>query len=276
MNQPLIQLIAGFLVLTLIFWFIEFFWPSLPGRRRLRHGFRTDVLYWMFTPLVTKAVTRIAVLIVLVPLFLLLGRSLDREAVVAGYGPIVSLPSWLQVVLILVGGDFIGYWTHRWFHSRRLWRFHAVHHSSKEVDWLSSVRLHPVNDAASRICQAVPFVLLGFSPTVVAAYVPFLTFYAILLHANVSWTFGPLRYVLASPTFHRWHHTKEDEAIDKNFAGLLPIFDLLFGTFYLPVDRRPTVFGVHDDSVPDGLWGQLAYPFRGDHPSGAVVDRTAT
>jgi sterol desaturase/sphingolipid hydroxylase (fatty acid hydroxylase superfamily) len=148
------------------------------------------------------------------------------------------------------------------FHSRRLWKFHAVHHSSKEVDWLSSVRLHPVNDAVSRIFQAVPFVLLGFSPAVVAAYVPFLTLYAILLHANVSWTFGPMGYLVASPAFHRWHHTKEPEAIDKNFAGLLPMWDLLFGTFYLPKDRRPTEFGVHDDGVPENFWGQLAYPFR--------------
>jgi sterol desaturase/sphingolipid hydroxylase (fatty acid hydroxylase superfamily) len=98
----------------------------------------------------------------------------------------------------------------------------------------------------------------------VAAYVPFLTFYAIMLHANVSWTFGPLRNVFASPTFHRWHHTSEDLALNKNFAGLFPVFDRLFGTLYLPDDKRPTDFGAHNASMPEGFLGQMAYPFRQD------------
>ncbi len=124
-----------------------------------------------------------------------------------------------------------------------------------------AARPNPVNDIVTRICQAVPFVLLGFSPLVVAAYVPFLTFYAIMLHANVSWTFGSLRHVFASPTFHRWHHTSEDQALNKNFAGLFPVIDRLFGTLYLPDDKRPTEFGVRNDLMPDGFLGQMAYPF---------------
>jgi sterol desaturase/sphingolipid hydroxylase (fatty acid hydroxylase superfamily) len=54
----------------------------------------------------------------------------------------------------------------------------------------------------------------------------------ILLHANLPWTFGPLRNALASPAFHRWHHTWEAEGMDRNFSGLFPWIDLLFGTFY--------------------------------------------
>jgi sterol desaturase/sphingolipid hydroxylase (fatty acid hydroxylase superfamily) len=137
-----------------------------------------------------------------------------------------------------------------------------VHHGSKELDWLSSVRLHPVNDVLSRLAAVVPILLLGFPPTILAGYVPFLTFYAILLHANLRWTFGPFRYVLASPGFHRWHHTSEEEGLDKNFAGLFPFIDLLFGTFYMPEGRQPERFGLTHEDVPDGLLGQLAYPFR--------------
>jgi sterol desaturase/sphingolipid hydroxylase (fatty acid hydroxylase superfamily) len=150
---------------------------------------------------------------------------------------------------------------HRLFHRPRLWPFHAVHHSSTEVDWLSAVRLHPVNDVLARIVQAAP-ILLGFPATVLAVYVPFISFYAILLHANVSWTFGPLRYVLASPTFHRWHHTTEREGLDKNFAGFLPLWDMLFGTFYMPPGKQPQLFGVLHNDVPQDLIGQLLYPFR--------------
>ena len=86
--------------------------------------------------------------------------------------------------------------------------------------------------------------------------------YAIGLHANVGWTFGPLRYVIASPVFHRWHHTSEDEGLDTNFAGLFPFIDLAFGTFHLPSDRLPTRFGLVHDDVPQGLFKQLLYPFR--------------
>ena len=84
----------------------------------------------------------------------------------------------------------------------------------------------------------------------VAAYVPFLTVYALFLHANVGWSFGPLRYFIASPTFHRWHHTTQAEGLDTKFAGLFPFWDLLFGTFHM---RRAAslVFGVTAGG-PDG------------------------
>jgi sterol desaturase/sphingolipid hydroxylase (fatty acid hydroxylase superfamily) len=64
-----------------------------------------------------------------------------------------------------------------------------------------------------------------------------------------------------SPRFHRWHHTDETEARDKNFAGLLPLWDILFGTYYMPKGRRPFHFGT-STPVPAGLFGQLAFPFR--------------
>jgi len=139
-----------------------------------------------------------------------------------------------------------------------------VHHSSEELDWLSSVRLHPVNDIGSKLIQAVPLVALGFNLTTVALYAPVTTFYAIMVHANVSWDLGPFRFAFVSPAFHRWHHTKADEGQDKNFAGGLPLWDILFGTFYMP-RRQPTVFGI-DDPMPVGFIGQMLQPFRWCRP----------
>jgi sterol desaturase/sphingolipid hydroxylase (fatty acid hydroxylase superfamily) len=63
---------------------------------------------------------------------------------------------------------------------------------------------------------------------------------AIFIHANVSWGFGKLGVLVASPKFHRWHHTSEDEGLDKNFAGLLPVFDIVFGTYCMPAGRLIT------------------------------------
>jgi sterol desaturase/sphingolipid hydroxylase (fatty acid hydroxylase superfamily) len=137
-----------------------------------------------------------------------------------------------------------------------------VHHSSTELDWLSSVRVHPVNDLLARIVQAIPILLLGFPVKILAVYIPFTTFYAILLHANVSWTFGPLKKIITSPVFHRWHHSSEVEAQDKNFAGLFPIWDLLFGTFYMPDGKQPESFGIIGNPIPPRFLAQLVYPFQ--------------
>jgi hypothetical protein len=80
------------------------------------------------------------------------------------------------------------------------------------------------------------------------------------VHADVNWTFGPLRYVLVSPAFHRWHHSKQPEAIDKNFATVLPLWDVIFGTLYFPKGETPGNFGVHEN-LPENLVGQMIYPF---------------
>src|SRR6266849_3555960 len=77
--------------------------------------------------------------------------------------------------------------------------------------------------------------LTGFAPVAWAGIAPLLTILAILIHANVDWDWGPLRSVIASPRFHRWHHTREDEGLDKNFAGLLPLWDIYSG---LTICRR--------------------------------------
>lgn len=262
------SLLVALAVLGVLFGSMERRWPAVPGPRWWRRPeARTDLAYWFFTPLVTRAASRVAVIVAVVALAAMAGVPLDRAHVQAfaerTRTGAAAMPLWMQAVAVLLAGDLIGYWSHRLFHGRRLWRFHAVHHSSTRVDWLSSVRLHPVNDVVSKLLQAVPFVALGFHPGVVAAYVPFLTFHAILLHANVPWTFGPFRHLVSSPAFHRWHHTTQAEGLDRNFAGLFPFLDLAFGTFYMPKDRQPERFGILGGTVPQGLLAQLAYPFRG-------------
>ena len=251
----------GFLVLGTIFLAIERLSPGIAGQKLVRRGWWTDLAYWFFTPLVSKTITEIVLLIGATILLAMLGRTLSKESIMNGYGWVGQLPLGLQFVLILALTDLIGYWSHRLFHRGRLWKFHAVHHCSEELDWLSSVRLHPVNEVVSRVLASLPLVALGFAAKAVVFAAPVLTFYAIFIHANVNWGFGPLKYVIATPLFHRWHHSKERDAIDTNFAGLLPLWDILFGTFYMPPGKFPTEFGVADP-VPEGIVGQLAYPFK--------------
>lgn len=263
---PTIQgIIISFVALAMLFYLLQKVSPSIKGQKTFRRGFLTDLGYWAFTPLATRTITPIAVGIALIPIGLAYGiEPKDLRLLAQGHGPLAAQPLWLQAIQIFVIGDFIGYWQHRWFHGGWRWRFHAIHHSSTELDWLSSVRVHPVNDMLGRIIMAVPIVALGYNVGAVAAFTVFTTVYAITLHANLNWTYGPLRYLIASPAFHRWHHSSEAAGQDRNFAGFLPVWDLVFGTFYMPKGRRPKTFGV-TERVPSGLLAQLIYPLRGSH-----------
>ena len=203
--------------------------------------------FWFATPFSACIAQFAAGLLVAVLVVMIFGRPegeglrrfFDRQT------PISRQPLWLQTSEILVLIDLLSYGGHRWFHRLRLlWGFHSVHHSSEWIDWLSSVRVHPLNELGMRILQAVPLLLLGFNFLVVVVAGPALTLYAIFLPANVPWGFGPLRYVIATPIFHRWHHTKEGEGLDKNFVEAFVWPDMLFGTFYMPKGRPPEAFGI--------------------------------
>jgi sterol desaturase/sphingolipid hydroxylase (fatty acid hydroxylase superfamily) len=185
-----------------------------------------------------------------------------REAIQEGRGALAGLPLWSQVLLILVISDVIQYWLHRAFHLGPLWPFHAIHHSSRMLDWITTFRIHPVNHLLYSTSVGTAVMLLGFSPVAFAVLAPLNMVHAALVHANLDWDFGPFRYVLASPVFHRWHHADENpEAHDKNFAPTFPILDVIFGTFYMPKGVRPQGFGV--EGVPsDDYVAQLVYPFK--------------
>jgi sterol desaturase/sphingolipid hydroxylase (fatty acid hydroxylase superfamily) len=263
-NQTFLGVLITLIALSVIFFVVE----RIAGRGRnreqpvFRRGWFTDVVYWFATIFLTKPFTRLLIILPLSVLILSQATSIEalKLGAYAGYGPLSRQPVWLQAIQIYVLVDLCGYWTHRLFHSGNWWPFHAVHHSSEDLDWLGSLRVHPVNDLVNKLAQASPVLLMGYNPTVTLSTAPVLTFYAIFIHANVNWDFGPLRCVIATPVFHRWHHSRDREAWDKNFAGLLPFWDILFGTYYMPKDRYPENFG-SCEPMPKGYLGQLVEPF---------------
>lgn len=261
MHPSFLEVMVWFIVLLVVFRGLEWTRPAHRRLRMMRRGFWTDVGYWLLIPVTTWLVATLSIVIAVVPFAWLAYGSLDKSLVEAGFGPLGRLPLWQQGVAVLVLVDFIGYWMHRWFHGRRLWRFHAVHHSSTELDWLSSVRVHPLNDVAMRVVTTLPVLMLGFAPLAVAGALPWLTLMAFVLHANVDWDWGPLRAVIASPRFHRWHHSDEASARGRNFAGLLPLWDVVFGTYHMPANRVPASFGAFPP-VPEGLLVHMLHPFR--------------
>lgn len=252
-----------FIFLSLVFIVIERVFGKSRGRPMMRRGWWVDTAYFFFSPLVMKVISKTVSLLPFVFLVLIGVVTADglKNRDYTGFGPLSQQPIWLQMLEIYLISDLISYWTHRLFHRDPWWPFHAVHHSSEQLDWLSSVRVHPVNDIVNALARTLPLVLLGFNPFATLSVTPFLTFYAIFIHANVDWTFGPLKYVIATPAFHRWHHSKDKDAMDKNFAGLFPFFDILFGTFYMPKGRAPENFGIHGE-MPNHFVGQMLQPFR--------------
>lgn len=258
MSPSLQKTFIGLIVLAVLFFIIERLFGKVRGPV-LRRGWFTDVAYFFFTPFVTKVLTKAALILPLVLLVWFGVASADdfRNQAYVGFGPISRQPLWLQAIGIYLLADFLGYWTHRLFHGGKWWPFHAVHHSSEDLDWLSSVRVHPINDMVNKVIQVSPLLLLGFNPWVTLSTAPFFTLYAIFIHARLNWDFGPLRYVIATPVFHRWHHSRAKDAMDKNFAGLFPVWDILFGTFYMPRGKVPDDFGVaggFPQDMPTQLW----------------------
>jgi sterol desaturase/sphingolipid hydroxylase (fatty acid hydroxylase superfamily) len=174
------------------------------------------------------------------------------------------LPFVAQFLAILFIADLTQYWVHRAFHVVPwLWRFHEIHHSVEEMDWLAGSRLHLVDAVLTRAATYVPIYILGFGEPALFAYVVWVVVQATFIHANVRWECRPLRRLLATPAFHHWHHAAEAAAVDKNFAVHLPVIDRLFGTYYLP-DRWPEAYGlVGGRHLPAGYVRQFIYPLRG-------------
>jgi sterol desaturase/sphingolipid hydroxylase (fatty acid hydroxylase superfamily) len=186
------------------------------------------------------------------------------------YGGVAALPLYVRFVLAIVVGEVGAYWGHRWSHEIPwLWRFHAIHHSAEEMDWLVNTRAHPLDMFFGRFTGLLPLYLLGLAQPMgnKADVVPLLyavvgTVWSFFVHANMNWRFGFLERILATPAFHHWHHTNDGvEYINKNYAAILPFVDLLFGTFYLPKTRFPKKYGIEMPIEPS-FTGQLLQPLK--------------
>lgn len=238
-------------------------WSCNPQRPWWRsRGLLTDICYWFVLPFFAPYV-RIGLLITGATLIVWATSAKDVATYLnEGQGLLSGLSFWPQAIIYFIASDFLLYWVHRLFHGASLWRYHAIHHSSEDVDWTTAYRWHPINIWAGPLLVGVIMLLLGIAPAVVIFFAPIDTVIAVFVHANLNWTLGPLKYVVATPVFHRWHHTLPGEGGQKNFAPTFAFWDVLFGTFYMPEGRMPERYGVDDPEFPRGFFGQLVYPFK--------------
>jgi sterol desaturase/sphingolipid hydroxylase (fatty acid hydroxylase superfamily) len=227
---------------------------TLREQRIFRDGWQTDLKHFF----VSHAGVQLFSFVTLIPVQVAFGWTQGlgfRQAVAAQ-------PVWLQFLEILLVVDLVSYWVHRAFHQVSwLWNFHAIHHSSLHMDWLAGSRTHLLDAVVNRALGFLPVFVLGFSAPALYAYLVFVSFHAVYIHANVNHRWPGLRWILATPEFHHWHHTSDEEGIDKNFAVFLSFIDVVFGTAHLP-PHWPQRYGTVKFQPPESYLGQLAYPFR--------------
>lgn len=236
---------------------------STPGKYWWRNpGLSTDATYLLIHSLI-GSYFRIPIMLVVT---FVLSRTMSEAEILDyftnGRGPFSGMPFWWQFAIYLVVSDFLLYWIHRLFHRGSMWRFHAIHHSATQVDWTTSMRFHPVNLMLQSSLVLGLMISLGIKPEVIALAAPIDAAIAVWQHSNTKMTLGPLKYVIATPVFHRWHHTMPEEGGNSNFAPTFAFWDLAFGTFYMPQGKLPENFGADDAELGEGYVAQFVYPFR--------------
>lgn len=141
--------------------------------------------------------------------------------------------------------EFAYYWFHRASHRVRwLWATHAVHHSPEEMTLLSSLRLGWTNLLSAGWVFYMPLVLVGFDPRLVVLLLALDLRYQFFLHTEAKLSFGPLEWLLNTPSHHRVHHGRNEAYLDCNYGGVVIIFDRLFGTFRPERAEEPVEFGL--------------------------------
>jgi sterol desaturase/sphingolipid hydroxylase (fatty acid hydroxylase superfamily) len=178
-----------------------------------------------------------------------------------GFWP-TNWPLWGQVVLGVVVAEFGLYWAHRLGHQVPLfWRFHAVHHSVTKLWIVNTGRFH-VLDSLFKIVLGMGVLLMLGAPLEVVQWLSAITaFIGLLTHCNVEMRFGPLDYIFNTPAVHRWHHSRLKHENQNNYGENLVIWDLLFGTYLKPSDRRPPADVGINEYMPPRFIDQVLWPF---------------
>lgn len=237
----------------------EWLWPHERAWLRSHGDVSTDVLHAVFSDVGCKQLVRAATLG---------GCVFVATTLVDRFGAHLWPTHWAlpaQLALALLVAELPQYWLHRFEHGRDLlWRVHATHHSAPRLYWLNAARLHPIDTALLYLTAYVPLIVSGCPEIVIALFAVFDAVFGMVQHCNIQLPLGPLSYVLSTPELHRWHHSRRLEEANANYGSNIIVWDLVFGTYFLPRDRQPPVdIGVSGmPGFPQDYWGQILSPWR--------------
>jgi len=244
------------LVMTVVFVPLERIWPLHPAQGTFRAEWTTDTFYFVATHLPVQ----------LINFLMLLPAALAAPwlAIPQLQAFVRNWPFVVQLLAVIVVADLAQYAVHRAFHKIPfLWRFHAVHHSIRTMDWIAGSRSHFFDIIVTRGLIMIPLALCGFSQGAIIGYILFVSFHATFSHTDFRPRTVWLENYFVTPRYHHWHHSAAREAIDCNFAIHFPWIDRLFGTCHFPKDRWPDSYGLSGTAVRPGFFRQFVDPFLG-------------
>lgn len=251
-----VEIVTGILtvVVALTIILLERIRPYTPGVPLLRKGLFTDfVMYGIVQSYLLKILVLDNVIL-----------PLDAKYHFSSAHLLYDWPIWAQVAFFVITHDLYIYWFHRAQHTFPvLWRLHEAHHSCKDIDWIAGARSHSLEIVINQSIEFAPMIFLGADYAVVMPIKALLSAaWGMYIHANIDVRSGKLQYVINGPEMHQWHHSDgEPEAYNKNFSTKFAFWDFLFGTAYLPKNKKPKRFGL-DYYFPPDWFRQHLYAFR--------------
>jgi sterol desaturase/sphingolipid hydroxylase (fatty acid hydroxylase superfamily) len=157
----------------------------------------------------------------------------------------VSLNYWWNILLLFIGVEFTYYWYHRASHRIRwFWATHMVHHSSEHFNFSAAYRLGWTGGISGSAIFFMPLAWLGFAPLSIAIALALNLVYQFWVHTELIPKLGLFEWIFNTPSHHRVHHAANLEYIDRNYGGVLIIFDRLFGTFVEEKALLPPIYGL--------------------------------
>ena len=244
---------------------LELLFPWRKNQPRIREDFWLDTFYMFFNFFLFSLVGYAAVSDVAVQTFN------DFLANVFGIRNLVAinvatLPYWAQLLILFVARDFIQWNVHRLLHwSPWLWKFHAVHHSVRQMGFAAHLRYHFMETIVYRTIEYLPLAMIGFGIQDFILVHLFTLTIGHLNHANIYLPLGPLQYIFNSPQMHIWHHSEKlpEGSFGVNYGLTLSVWDYLFGTVWMPKNGRDIKLGFPGvDEYPHGFFSQMLKPFK--------------
>ncbi|MDX1270281.1 sterol desaturase family protein [Bizionia paragorgiae] len=258
----------GLIAISLIVWALEAIFPWRKNQSLFRKDFWLDTFYMFFNFFLLNLIVLIALSNTAAALFNdilgLINLSVSNFQLI----DINTLHFGLRILIFFIVVDFVQWWTHRLLHkSEFLWNFHKVHHSVKEMGFAAHLRYHWMEPVVYNSLKYIPLAIIGgFSAQDVALVHFFNITIGHLNHANISWDYGWLKYILNNPKMHIWHHSKalpEERKYGVNFGITLSLWDYIFKTNYIPYDGRDIELGFEgDETFPEDFISQELYPLK--------------
>lgn len=256
----------GLILISLIVWGLEIFFPWRKNQPIIRKDFWLDTFYMFFNFFLLNLIVLIA-LSNTAALFFNDGLAIVNLSI-ANFQlfDIDTFPYWARLLVFFVIIDFVQWFTHTLLHKYQfLWNFHKVHHSVKQMGFAAHLRYHWMEPVFYKSMKYIPLAIMGgFSAQDVAIVHFFNIAIGHLNHANINWDYGYLKYILNNPKMHIWHHARELPKGRKNgvnFGITLSIWDYIFKTNYIPYSGRDIELGFEgDEEFPKDFIKQELYP----------------